>query len=102
MENWYNLALYPSYLYITFTSINILISHPFRFIEIIRMIDHSLVSNNVKFLKLGLNEYAENPRFESFNLNNCKITLPKKHTHPSSAVLVGGGEVHDTACWFIS
>ena len=37
------------------------------------IIGYSLLSNNFKFIKFGLSEYAEEPRFGSFNLYNSEV-----------------------------
>ena len=65
---------------------------------------HSLLSKNVKSIKLGLSEYAEKHVFGSINLNISEIlrlsfedifleTLDtyRKKMNPPSAVLGGGG-----------
>ena len=69
------------------------------------MMGHSILSNNVTFIKIGLSEYAEKPRFWVFNLNNLEIfrlsfedifwgtldTYTKK-MNPPSAVFLGDAQ----------
>ena len=50
----------------TITYVNMLILYHVGFVEIFRMIGHSLLSKYVKVIKLGLSEYAEKPRFWVF------------------------------------
>ena len=67
----------------------------------------------LRLLKLGLSEYAEKPRFGSFNLNNSEkqrlffediflgtLDTYAKKINPPSAVLGGGGcKVRSAGSW---